>query len=110
MSQAVSVLIVRWAHSIKTRPFAPPTTARQSHDCRRTRRAHGPVGGHGRPCEAQLTAAVEALRTRDCDLAERVVAQDEAIDDIETEINARAMRLLTLACACRRDLREIVAP
>ena len=50
--------------------------------------------------EAQLASAVEALATRDSDLAERVVGnQDEAIDEIETEINARAHAAVDLACA-----------
>ncbi len=68
----------------------------------------GRLAAMGGLAEAQLTAAVEALATRDVDLAERVVVQDEAIDDIETEINARAMRLLTLHAPVAADLREIV--
>ena len=59
--------------------------------------------------ETQLTAAIEALATRDTEAAERVVAGDEAIDEIETEINGRAMRLLTLHAPVAADLREIVA-
>jgi phosphate transport system protein len=68
----------------------------------------GRLAAMGGLAEAQLTAAVEALATRDTDLAERVIAQDETIDDIETEINARAMRLLTLHAPVAADLREIV--
>ena len=59
--------------------------------------------------ETQLAAAIEALATRDTESAERVVAGDAAIDEIETEINARAMRLLTLHAPVAADLREIVA-
>src|ERR1700761_645681 len=68
----------------------------------------GRLAAMGGLAEAQLTAAIEALATRDTDLAERVIGQDEAIDDIETEINARAMRLLTLHAPVAADLREIV--
>jgi phosphate transport system protein len=59
--------------------------------------------------ETQLAAAIEALATRDTEAAERVVAGDEVIDEIETEINGRAMRLLTLHAPVAADLREIVA-
>ena len=59
--------------------------------------------------ENQLAAAIEALATRDTEGAERVVAGDQVIDDIETEINARAMRLLTLHAPVAAELREIVA-
>jgi len=58
--------------------------------------------------EAQLAAAVEALANRDSEAAERVIAGDEAIDELETEINGRAMRLLTLHAPVAADLREIV--
>lgn len=68
----------------------------------------GRLAAMGGLAEAQLTAAVEALATRDLDLAERVIGQDEAIDEIETEINERAMRLLTLHAPVAADLREIV--
>lgn len=59
--------------------------------------------------ETQLSAAIDALATRDTEGAEKVVAGDEAIDTIETEINGRAMRLLTLHAPVAADLREIVA-
>ena len=59
--------------------------------------------------ETQLASAIDALANRDTEGAERVVAGDEAIDTIETEINGRAMRLLTLHAPVAADLREIVA-
>jgi phosphate transport system protein len=59
--------------------------------------------------EEQLARAITALETRDVDLASRVVAQDAAIDDAETEINGRAMALLTRRAPVSADLREIVA-
>ena len=58
--------------------------------------------------EAQLAEAVAALAARDSETAQRVVNGDSAIDDMETEINARAMRLLTLHAPVAADLREIV--
>jgi phosphate transport system protein len=59
--------------------------------------------------EEQLARAITALETRDVDLASRVVAQDVGIDDAETEINGRAMALLTRRAPVSADLREIVA-
>jgi len=58
--------------------------------------------------EAQLAAVINALAARDSDAAERIVADDAVIDDLETEINSRAMRLLTLHAPVAADLREIV--
>jgi phosphate transport system protein len=58
--------------------------------------------------EAQLAAAVEALANRDAEAAQNVIAGDNAIDELETEINGRAMRLLTLHAPVAADLREIV--
>ncbi len=68
----------------------------------------GRLAAMGGLAESQLAAAVESLASRDSEMAERVVAGDEAIDEIETEINARAMRLLTLHAPVAADLREIV--
>jgi phosphate transport system protein len=59
--------------------------------------------------EAQLDAALVALETRDVERAIAVVGRDAEIDDIETEINGRAMALLTRHAPVAADLREIVA-
>ena len=59
--------------------------------------------------EAQLAAAIEALETRDVELAASVIAGDADIDDVETQINARAMAILTRHAPVAVDLREIVA-
>jgi len=59
--------------------------------------------------EAQLTGAIDALAMRDAEAAERVIAGDDSIDTMETEINSKAMRLLTQYAPVAADLREIVA-
>lgn len=69
----------------------------------------GRLAAMGGLAEAQLADAVEALATRDSEMAAHVIACDEAIDDLETEVNARARRLLTLHAPVAADLREIVA-
>jgi phosphate transport system protein len=58
--------------------------------------------------EMQLARAIGALEMRDSEVAEQVVAGDEVLDQMETEINGRAMRVLTLHAPVAADLREIV--
>jgi len=59
--------------------------------------------------ETQLATAIEALKRRDSDLAERVVCGDAAIDALEEELDERAMRLLALRQPMATDLREVIA-
>ncbi len=59
--------------------------------------------------ESQLATAVEALKRRDTDLAERVVRGDAAIDALEEELDERAVRLLALRQPMATDLREVIA-
>ena len=68
----------------------------------------GRLGVMGGLAEAQLAAAVGALDMRDSEAAAKVIAGDGAVDDFETEVNGRAMRLLTLHAPVAADLREIV--
>jgi len=68
----------------------------------------GRLGAMGGLAEAQLALAVEALAMRDSEAAGKVIAGDEAVDELETEVNSRAMRLLTLHAPVAADLREIV--
>ncbi len=46
---------------------------------------------------------------RDSELAAEIVAQDAAVDQLDKEVEALAMRLLALRQPMARDLREIVA-
>jgi phosphate transport system protein len=59
--------------------------------------------------EAQLSSAVQAMVKRDSDLAARVVASDEQVDDLELEIQQLTVRLLALRQPVAGDLRHIVA-
>ncbi len=47
--------------------------------------------------EAQLSAAVELITRRDSSLAERTIAQDQKVDELELDIEGQAVRLLALA-------------
>jgi phosphate transport system protein len=57
----------------------------------------------------QLGAAIDALDRRDSRNAERVVANDEAIDALELEVSHDVLRLLALRHPIARDLREVMA-
>ncbi len=69
----------------------------------------GRLAAMGGLAESQLASSIDALTARNPEIAERVVRDDVAIDDLETEVNARAMKLLTLYAPLAADLREIVA-
>ncbi|MCL7714268.1 phosphate signaling complex protein PhoU [Stenotrophomonas mori] len=57
---------------------------------------------------AQLEAALDVIERRDEKAAQRIVANDEAIDQIEQQISHDVMRL-ALRGPMARDLREILA-
>jgi phosphate transport system protein len=58
---------------------------------------------------AQLDAAIDVLQRRDSKAAERVVANDEAIDALEHEVSTDVLRMLALRQPMARDLREVYA-
>jgi len=58
--------------------------------------------------EALIDLAVESLRERDAGKAEAVLATDHEIDDLEVEVEQRAISLLALQQPMARDLRFIV--
>jgi len=59
--------------------------------------------------EAQLVDAIQALSTRDVELAERVVQADKRIDELESEIDNFTLRLLALRQPMAEDLRIVIA-
>jgi phosphate transport system protein len=59
--------------------------------------------------EAQIDAAVQALVTRDPELARAVIDDDDKVDDLNYEVDNQAMRLLALRQPMARDLRNVVA-
>lgn len=60
-------------------------------------------------CETQLTDAIEAISRRDMGIAEKVVAQDSKIDELEAMVEQQAIRLLALRQPMASDLRETLA-
>ena len=70
-------------------------------------RLYGEIGRMGEIAIAQLDAAIDVLQRRDSRAAERVVANDEAIDALEREVSHDVLRLLALRQPMARDLREV---
>ena len=59
--------------------------------------------------ETQIDAAIRALVTRDPELARRVIADDDKVDDLNTLGDDQAMRLLAWRQPMALDLRTVVA-
>lgn len=62
----------------------------------------------GEMAAAQLQAALDVVQRRDDKAAERIIANDEAIDALEQEVSHDVMKL-ALRGPMARDLREILA-
>jgi phosphate transport system protein len=80
----------------------------KSYDAELTRLT-GEIVRMGEIAVHQLGAAIDALDRRDTRNAERVVANDEAIDTLETEVSHDVLRMLALRHPIARDLREVMA-
>ena len=63
----------------------------------------------GATAEAELADAVRAIARRDIALAQAVVARDAALDEMEADIERRAIRLIALRQPVADDLRRTVA-
>ena len=70
-------------------------------------RLYGEITRMGDMAMAQLNAAIDVMVRRDSKAAERVVANDEAIDALENEVSQDVLRLLALRQPMARDLREV---
>jgi phosphate transport system protein len=72
-------------------------------------RLTGEIGRMGEIASAQLDAAIDVMVRRDSKAADRVIANDEAIDALERSISHDVLRLLALRQPMARDLREVYA-
>ena len=72
-------------------------------------RLTGEIGRMGEIASAQLDAAIDVMVRRDSKAADRVIANDEAIDALEREVSHDVLRLLALRQPMARDLREVYA-
>ena len=59
--------------------------------------------------EAQLADAIRAVTRREPDLAAAVIQQDDRLDEIEADIEQKAIRLIALRQPMANDLRKTVA-
>jgi phosphate transport system protein len=73
------------------------------------KRLDGEIIRMGEIAISQLDAAIDVLQRRDSNAAQRVVANDEAIDALEHEVSHDVLRLLALRQPMARDLREVYA-
>jgi phosphate transport system protein len=69
----------------------------------------GHIADMGGRAEMAITLAMQALVKRDLDLARKVIAEDKAIDRIETEVEKLAVRIIALRAPMADDLREVIA-
>jgi phosphate transport system protein len=67
------------------------------------------VAQMGGLAEAQLADAIEAIARRDTKLAEGAIAGDPRIDELQQQIEAKALKLLALRQPMAVDLRDTLA-
>jgi phosphate transport system protein len=63
----------------------------------------------GQLSQTQLAGAIDAMLLRDATTAARVVKDDYEVDELERELDARALRVLALRQPIARDLREVLS-
>ena len=73
------------------------------------RKLNNTIAEMGGLAESQLGTAIEAVVTRDTELAAHVVEGDAKVDQLERDLDNLAIRLLALRQPVARDLREIFA-
>ncbi len=69
----------------------------------------GHIADMGGRAEMAITLAMQALVKRDLDLAQKIIADDKAIDRLETEVEKLAVRIIALRAPMADDLREVIA-
>ena len=56
----------------------------------------------------QFTAAIELLATQDVEKLEKLIANDDVIDDLEAEIHERSLQIIALRAPRAEDLRIVM--
>ncbi|WP_298191768.1 phosphate signaling complex protein PhoU [Metallibacterium sp.] len=72
-------------------------------------RLKGELGRMGQIAVAQIEASMDVLERRDSRAAERVILNDEAIDQLEVSVSHDVLLLLARRQPMARDLREVMA-
>ena len=63
----------------------------------------------GQLSQTQLAGAIDSLLLRDSTVAAHVVKSDLEVDELERDVDARAVRVLALRQPIARDLRQVIA-
>jgi phosphate transport system protein len=63
----------------------------------------------GQLSQTQLAGAIDSLLLRDSTVAAHVVKSDFEVDELERDVDARAIRVLALRQPIARDLRQVLA-
>jgi phosphate transport system protein len=69
----------------------------------------GLIAEMGGLAEVAILEAMDALVRGDEELAEQIVARDKKIDQLETEVDKLAVRIIALRAPMADDLREVIA-
>ena len=72
-------------------------------------RLRGLIAEMGGLAEVATQDAIEALVRGDDELAKRVVKGDRKIDELESEVDKLAVRIIALRAPMADDLREVIA-
>src|SRR5215471_11715351 len=67
------------------------------------------IGRMGQLSQTQLAGAIDSLLLRDTTVAAHVVKSDLEVDELERDVDARAIRVLALRQPIARDLRSVLA-
>jgi len=72
-------------------------------------RLRGLIGEMGGLAEVAIEQALKALIRGDAELAAEVVARDKKLDELETQVDKLAVRVIALRAPMADDLREVIA-
>lgn len=72
-------------------------------------RLRGLIAEMGGLAEVAIQEAMDALVRGDHDLAEKIIARDRKIDELEMEVDKLAVRIIALRAPMADDLREVIA-
>jgi phosphate transport system protein len=67
------------------------------------------IGEMGALAESAVRDSMQALTERDIPLAQAVIERDARIDELESEVERRAIRIMALRAPLADDLREVIA-
>ena len=69
----------------------------------------GHIADMGGRAEMAITLAMQALVKRDLELAQKIIADDKAIDRLETEVEKLVVKIIAIRAPMADDLREVIA-